>query len=483
MKVVKILDRCRAHGVGLPTVAAIVSSGVYLPRYRLDRKAAGIGRGQRSIASFDEDSTSMGVEAARRALGEQDRLGISDLLFCTTSPAYADRTNATAIHQALCLEPDVAAYDVGGSVRSTIAAVRAAADAADAGRKSLVVASDIRVGLPGSSDECNGGDGAVAVLLAPGPGLCELVSSGAATHEFLDRWRVPGELTSRVWEERFGETEYLPLADRALSDGLKRAGITIDDAHHVIVTGAHSRAVTGVRRAIGARGEAVVDLASTVGFCGTAHPLLLLVEVLDRAQPGELIVLVTLADGADCFVLRAGDGLDRDRAKSAVASQLSGRPVNYDDMLVWRGLLRREPPRRPDPDRPAAPPSSRNATWKYGLVGSRCIDCGRRHLPPERVCFACQSVDHMAEEPLADVLGTITTFSVDHLAFSVAPPVVVAVVDLDGGGRIQCELADVAPDEVAVGDRVEMTFRRMYTTADGVHNYFWKARLVREALA
>jgi hypothetical protein len=23
---------------------------------------------------------------------------------------------------------------------------------------------------------------------------------------------------------------------------------------------------------------------------------------------------------------------------------------------------------------------------------------------------------------------------------------------------------------------VEMTFRRLYTTADGVHNYFWKAR-------
>jgi hypothetical protein len=31
---------------------------------------------------------------------------------------------------------------------------------------------------------------------------------------------------------------------------------------------------------------------------------------------------------------------------------------------------------------------------------------------------------------------------------------------------------------VAVGKKVEMTFRRLFT-ADGIHNYFWKARLVR----
>ena len=31
----------------------------------------------------------------------------------------------------------------------------------------------------------------------------------------------------------------------------------------------------------------------------------------------------------------------------------------------------------------------------------------------------------------------------------------------------------------SIGDRVEMTFRRLFT-ADGVHNYFWKARPLRE---
>ena len=50
-----------------------------------------------------------------------------------------------------------------------------------------------------------------------------------------------------------------------------------------------------------------------------------------------------------------------------------------------------------------------------------------------------------------------------------------AVIDFDGGGRFQCELTDVDPDEVAIGERVEMTFRRLYTSG-GIHNYFWKAK-------
>ena len=52
---------------------------------------------------------------------------------------------------------------------------------------------------------------------------------------------------------------------------------------------------------------------------------------------------------------------------------------------------------------------------------------------------------------------------------------IAAVVDFDGGGRLNCELTDAKPNQVAIGDRVEMSFRRI-VTASGVHNYFWKAR-------
>jgi uncharacterized OB-fold protein len=84
----------------------------------------------------------------------------------------------------------------------------------------------------------------------------------------------------------------------------------------------------------------------------------------------------------------------------------------------------------------------------------------------------------MAPERMADVPATIATFTVDRLAFSPSPPMVAAVLDFEGGGRYQCELTDVDPGAVQIGDRVEMTFRRLIT-AGGIHNYFWKARPLR----
>ena len=56
------------------------------------------------------------------------------------------------------------------------------------------------------------------------------------------------------------------------------------------------------------------------------------------------------------------------------------------------------------------------------------------------------------------------------------------IIDFDGGGRFRCELTDARPDELSIGDRVAMTFRRVWT-AQGVHNYFWKARPLAGAAA
>jgi uncharacterized OB-fold protein len=117
----------------------------------------------------------------------------------------------------------------------------------------------------------------------------------------------------------------------------------------------------------------------------------------------------------------------------------------------------------------------RSELWKYGFNASRCLVCGFRHLPPARVCLQCRSLDQMQPERLADVRGTVATFTIDRLAFSMSPPVVGVIVDFDGGGRYRCEMTDLDLAQLTIGTRVAMTFRRIYT-AQGVHNYFWKAR-------
>ncbi len=189
--------------------------------------------------------------------------------------------------------------------------------------------------------------------------------------------------------------------------------------------------------------------------------------------------MVSLADGCDVTVWRVTGAVAARRPAAAVAKELEGGgAVSYANFLTWRGFLRREPPRRPDPQPPEAPPAARAEAWKFAFTGSRCQACGARHLPPQRVCVKCHAVDRMAPERLADVPATIATFTVDRLAYSLSPPVVAAVIDFEGGGRFQCELTDVDPGAVRIGDRVEMTFRRLLT-AGSVHNYFWKARPIR----
>jgi hydroxymethylglutaryl-CoA synthase len=463
----------------------IVAYGTYLPYWRLDRKSIGealgvsAGSGTRAIASYDEDTTSLAVEAGRVALR-----GLAHapevLYFATSDPAYLDKTNASAIHAALDLPAGTMAVDMVGSVRSAAGALRAALDAR---APALAVASDIRVGLPGGGDEREGGDAAAAFVFGDDSVLAEPIGAASATAEFLDRWRLPGEPASHQWEERFGEAAYVPLGEAALTEALKQAGVTAQSLTRLIVAGPHARAARRVATGAGATKEAVGDdLTNVIGNTGAAHAGLLLADALDRAKPGALIAVVSLADGADVTVWKTTDGIGRRMRSATVADQIlsaKGR-VAYNTWLTWRGFLRREPPRRPDPQPPEAPPSFRSEAWKFAFTGSRCQACGTRHLPPQRVCVKCQAIDRMTPERLADVPATIATFTIDRLAFSPSPPMVAAVIDFEGGGRYQCELTDVDPKTVAIGNCVEMTFRRLLT-AGSVHNYFWKARPLRTA--
>src|SRR3954467_5449962 len=114
-------------------MGGVVSYGAYVPYNRLDRArirdvlGAGGAKGTRSVASYDEDTTSLGVAAGAAALaglaGLDDRRCIGQLFFATAAPAYADKTNATAVHAALRLAPEALAVDLVGAVRSGVGAL------------------------------------------------------------------------------------------------------------------------------------------------------------------------------------------------------------------------------------------------------------------------------------------------------------------------------------------------------------------------
>ncbi|CAN5691659.1 hypothetical protein BH09ACT8_BH09ACT8_59550 [soil metagenome] len=441
-------------------VHGIQGWGTYVPYRRLDRSqiasVAGLGgaAGTRSVAAYDEDTTTMGVEAARRALGRR-RMSPRSVWFATAAPTYLDKTNATALHAALRLDRDVPAYDALGSVRSAFGALWAGLSGDSPG---LVVTSDLRIGLPGSPEESAAGDAAAAVLVGDdgtAPVLAEVIGQISLTEEFVERWREPTRRTSQLWEDRFGETRYVPLAAEALKALLEKVALEVGDISALVVAGLHERACVAAAKKSGVASERIVDrLGTVIGNAGVAQPLLLLASALEAAEPGDVVVLLGLSDGVDAIALRVTEAISGYQPQPTVDTQIGrGAPLSYGRYLTWRGLLSVEPPRRPEPARPSSSAAARSTEWKFGLVGPAGV--------------------------LADQRGTVTTYTVDRMAYSPSPPVVFAIVDYDDGTRVPVELTDVDPDEVTTGMRVEMTFRRLFV-ADGIANYFWKARPVRE---
>lgn len=444
----------------------LLAYATYLPVGRIE---AGSNSEGRVVASFDEDSNTLGVAAASSAL----RSGPvpDNLYFCTSTPAYADKTNATTLLAALGLPRTVFATDLIGTGRSTAAGIRAARLTGG-----LVVTADVRVGKPGSSDERNGADGAAALLFGDATEMtgviAEVIAEVSESAEFLDRWRSPLSRTGEQWEERFGFEQYAELIRSAADRALEVAGIA--EADHVVLTSPNA----GVSKKAGSLVKGRLSTSGNpVGFLGSADLAVALAGVLDTAGAGETILLLSAVDGCDAWVLRTTELLPARRQSVRLAAQLAaGRPVPYLTYLSWRGLVERELPRRPEPDRPAGPPSARAVDWKFGFTGSRCTACGFLHLPPLRVCRQCGSTDAMEAVRAADLVGTVATFTVDRLAFSPSPPVVDVVVDFAGGGRTSLEVADADPAQIEVGTEVALTFRSLFT-AGNVHNYFWKAQV------
>ena len=321
----------------------------------------------------------MAVAAGARAL--DGHALPTNVYFATSSPAYADKTNASAIHAALGLPYAAFATDLGGTGRSGVAAWRAAATTGG-----LAVTADVRVGRPGSADERLGGDGAAALLFGDGPAIADVLATTSHTAEFLDRWRSP----------RVGHR-------RAMGGALRRGSIRRADPYrgrrilddnglaevdHVVVACPNSAIVKRVATA-GQGAEVHPHLAGWVSpeppTPGSHWPRCSTSPNPTRrswwSRPSTAVTRSCCAPPPSCRVARQAIPVGVQRAEGIVVPHLT--------YLSWHGLVELEPPRRPEPDRPAAPPAARAEEWKFGLAGTRCRQCGFVHLPPVRVCRSC----------------------------------------------------------------------------------------------
>ncbi len=469
----------------------IKSFGAYIPLRRIQRVAIaaahdwsfpalkGLGKGERSMCNWDEDVITMAVEAGRDCLRDAECASINGLVLASTTAPYADINNAVLVNAALRLAGDAAANEAAGSTRAGLSAVIAACRGGHG--QQLVVASEKRTGKPGSTQEMQLGCGAGALLVGQGDDvIAEFLGAETVSTPFISSFRAASEKFDYGWEERWIRDEGIAgLVPGAVKRLLQRLNL---DAASIAYFGMSGGPVGGdklVAKAVKIAPEKLLpDLQANVGDCGTAHPVLLLISALERASTGDVIVVVSFAQGCEvaAFRMRQPSTVPGRRGLAGSIAQRI-EESSYVKFLSFEGHVAIDWGMRAETDgKTALTQLYRAADQIFGFVGGKCRECGAVQFPRLPACVNCAAVDAQDPYGLVDEPAKVATYTADWLMYTPAPPMYVGLVQFDAGARVLMEMVDVGPAGIDVGTPLSMTFRIKERDAERhFDRYFWKA--------
>lgn len=462
-------------------MVGIESCGVYLPYWRLDLRSIFGDPRERTIASFDEDSLTMGVAAGRNCLKDIKSESIDGLYFASTTFPYSEKLNAAIVAEVLDLRNNILTADFSNSLRAGTIALKAAFDAVKAGsaKRILVICSDVRMAQPGSDLEKDFGDGAAAFLIS-NDAKVSFLDSYSISNEIFDFWRVDGDRFVRSWEERFiVEEGYLSVLMEAVKGLLTKLTLAPKDIAKAAFNGPTGRRHQQMGQQLGFKPEQVEpSMFGTIGDTGTSFSLVLLASCLSKAKAGDKILLANYGNGADTFLLQMEGKLALSPSlQDYVTSKIILK--DYKRFLHWRGIVEMSTGRRRPPVyAPSATCLNREREQNLRLYGVKCKKCGMVQYPPQRVCFNCHTKDEFERYRFADKIGELATYTEDYSSPTPDPPLVISVIDFKGGGRMWAYMTDGGEKKPFLNMPVELTFRKLYYF-EGFHNYFWKCMPMR----
>ncbi len=127
----------------------------------------------------------------------------------------------------------------------------------------------------------------------------------------------------------------------------------------------------------------------------------------------------------------------------------------------------------------SSPKYWREIPQRYRLEALKCKNCGYIAFPPREICPECRNTDF--EKTVLSDKGKIISYTVIRVApkqFSFQSPYPVAIIELEGGGRITAQIADANPEDVKIGAKVRIVFRKIQEEGkDGIICYGYKAVL------
>ena len=480
----------------------ITSFGCYLPRLRLSREAIvqahawgnralrAHGKGERSMCNWDEDSVTMAVAAGRACLAGRDEKSISSVFLASTSLPFADRQNAGILANALMLSPEVLSLDVTSSQKAGTSGLVAALELAGAREgEVLFTASEKRRAKPASVQELWYGDGAAALSLGREGVLAEFLGAASRTVDFVDHYRGEDRTYDYNWEERWIRDEgYMKIVPPAINDLLDQTGVPAGDIRHFVMPCVFPAVPRNIAKQLGFSAESLSESYSAqCGEAGTAHPLLMLAGALDKALPGDTILLVGFGQGCDALLFRATDALASHQGNGAgINAALANRreETNYHKFLTFTHQVEKEFGIRAEVDIPT-PLSAlyRNKDMVLGMIGGQCSACGTPQFPRSQVCVnpECKATGTQEPYSFADRKAKVNSWTADHLTYTLDPPGHYGMVQFEDGGRFMADFTDVEEGGLEVGMPVRMAFRiKSFDERRGFRRYFWKAVPVGE---
>jgi hydroxymethylglutaryl-CoA synthase len=337
----------------------IIGYGAYVPRYRLPAKevariwtdgAGGLPIKEKAVPGLDEDVATMSIEAARNAMlragiGAED---VRAVWVGSESHPYAVKPTSTIVAEAIGAVPNVQAADWEFACKAGTEAMVAAIGFVGSGmaRYAMAIGMDTAQGRPGDALEYTAGAGGAAFLLSPAEeSLAVIDGSYSYVTDTPDFWRREYQKYPEHGQRFTGEPAYfkhITEAARALMDGM---GSTPKDYTWAVFHQPNTKFPQRVAGQLGFSKEQIAPglLVPVIGNTYAGAALIGLTAILDIAEPGDRVLMVSFGSGAgsDAFDIRVTDRIGERRDKAPKTQDYIARrtEIDYGTYVRYRGKL------------------------------------------------------------------------------------------------------------------------------------------------
>lgn len=328
----------------------IVGYGAYVPKHyvlssAIDVRAAQLGLVQKSLASWDEDSVTMGVQAALMAMKNAHVLpaSIGALYIGSESPAYAVNPSSTIVADMLSMGSSYHAVDLQFACKAATAGLQMmmAQITAQSVSSGLIIGSDKSQAKKGDALEWSAGAASAALLVGKDNVLARVIATASVSSDTPDFWRREGQLHPTHGGRFTGKPAYFRHVVEASWKVMSACGLAPSDFANVVFhmpNGIFPRQV-GVQLGFS---DAQLKPGMTVLSVGnpySASSLLGLTSVLEISQPGDLILMTSYGSGAgsDSFVFEVTKAIKHYPKGEVLKLFASQKNVSIEQYLhSWR---------------------------------------------------------------------------------------------------------------------------------------------------